>query len=187
MIIPTSTLDHLLTAQLLVAWAGESGEEPRLGWWRTDLCSEFGGEDLFQRLLPATWPWATLQAAREAARRTDAALRARANDPDQLITLFRLGFAIDERLDQRLQDLKAAGRPPSEALPGLALTTQPWSASAFAEWVDSHPAADTVPDPAGRRLRGAPAEALDRRVDQLVCALSPLSDAYPLPHHRVGR
>ena len=35
--IPNSTLDQILTAQLIVAWAGESGEEPRLKWWRTDL------------------------------------------------------------------------------------------------------------------------------------------------------
>jgi hypothetical protein len=65
-------LDFALTAQLVVAWAGESGEEQRLGWWRTDLASEFGGEDLFRRLLPNSWPWATLQAVREAARRRDA-------------------------------------------------------------------------------------------------------------------
>jgi hypothetical protein len=51
-------LDLLLTAQLAVAWAGEGhvGEEPRLGWWRSDLTSEFGGRDLFQRLLPRTAP-----------------------------------------------------------------------------------------------------------------------------------
>ncbi len=61
MTIPTSTLDHILTAQLLVAWAGETGsDDPRLGWWASDLTSEFGGEDLFQQLLPSTWRWATL-------------------------------------------------------------------------------------------------------------------------------
>ena len=36
-------LDHILCAQFAVAWAGESGEEGRLGWWKTDLTSEFGG------------------------------------------------------------------------------------------------------------------------------------------------
>lgn len=63
----TRDLDTLLIAQLAVAWAGEGGEEPRLGWWRSDLVSEFGGHDLFQRLLPHTWEWAALQGAREAA------------------------------------------------------------------------------------------------------------------------
>src|SRR5688572_15258501 len=69
--IPTSEIDHALTAQLLVGWAGESGEEKRLGWWRSDLVSPFGGMDLFRRLLPSTWEWAVLQGAREAARRKD--------------------------------------------------------------------------------------------------------------------
>ena len=40
-------IDLVLTAQLAVAWAGEGGEEPRLAWWRSDLASEYGGEDLF--------------------------------------------------------------------------------------------------------------------------------------------
>jgi hypothetical protein len=60
----TSELDLLLTAQIAVAWAGEGhvGEEPRLGWWRSDLTSEFGGRDLFERLLPRTHCWAVLLA-----------------------------------------------------------------------------------------------------------------------------
>ena len=67
--IATSVLDKILASQIVVAWAGESGEEePRLGWWKTDLKSEFGGEDLFRRLLPNTSEWAVLQAIREAAR-----------------------------------------------------------------------------------------------------------------------
>ena len=56
--LTTTELDFLLTAQFAVAFAGEGGESPRLGWWRTDLVSEFGGHDLFQRLLPSTWAWA---------------------------------------------------------------------------------------------------------------------------------
>ena len=49
----TSEVDALLSAQIIVAWAGEGhvGDERRLGWWRSDLVSEFGGLDLFQRLL----------------------------------------------------------------------------------------------------------------------------------------
>ena len=90
--IPRSELDGILVAQLAIAWAGESGEEPRLGWWRSDLTSEFGGEDLLQRLLPRTWRWATLQGAREAARRRDAEARGKDHAPDSLLSLFRLGF-----------------------------------------------------------------------------------------------
>lgn len=65
--IPMSDIDVALTSQLVVAWAGETGEVHRLGWWRCDLASEYGGEDLFRRLLPSTWRWAALQGAREGA------------------------------------------------------------------------------------------------------------------------
>jgi hypothetical protein len=116
---PDDILDHILTAQLAVAWAGEGGEEPRLGWWKTDLASEFGGEDLFARLLPATWPWAVLEGAREAARRADAAGRAQHHAPDRLLTLFHLGPELDERLSERLRDHKRSGTTPKDALPRL--------------------------------------------------------------------
>src|SRR3954463_4150117 len=102
--IPTSDLDRILTAQLVVAWAGEGGEDKRLGWWRSDLVSEFGGKDLFRRLLPHTWPWAVLQAVREAARRKDAEFRRQDHNPDRILSLFSLGFELDERLEERLQD-----------------------------------------------------------------------------------
>ncbi len=186
--IPTSVLDHILAVQLAVAWAGEKGEDPRLGWWRTDLVSEFGGEDLFQRLLPHTWAWAVLQAAREAARRRDAAVRAKDHDPDRMLTLFRLGFAIDERLDERLQDLKRSGRPPKAALPKLGeILAEDWSRKDFEEWVGAHDRSDTVASPAGRRLRGEPPQALDLLVDRLVGALAPMGADYPLPHFRSAR
>lgn len=185
--IPLSALDHVLTAQIAVAWAGEGGDEPRLGWWRTDLASEFGGEDLFRRLLPASWAWAVLQGAREAARRTDAAGRAAAHDPDRLVTLFRLGFELDERLDERLRDLKRAGRPPVEALPGLSVVLgRAWDASGFSQWVAAAGPTETVASPAGRRVTGDPPVQLEARVDRLVGALAPLGSAYPLPHYRVA-
>ncbi len=183
--LPDSTLDFILTRQLAVAWAGEGGEEPRLAWWRTELASEFGGEDLFQRLLPNTWAWAVLQGAREAARRRDAAARGRAHDPDRLLSLYRLGFEVDERLEERLLDLKRAGRPPVEALPGLKdVLAEDWTPGDFAEWVGAHRAANTVTDPAGRRLRGDAPEALELLVEHLVGALAPLGGEYPLPHYR---
>jgi hypothetical protein len=190
---PTPALDRLLAAQLIVGWAGEAGEDPRLAWWRTDLSSEFGGEDLFRRLLPSTWAWAVLQGAREAARRQDAALRARAADPDQLVTLFHLGFEIDERIEERLGDLKRDGRPPAEALPSIAeVVTPTWDRAAFTRWVEAHRVPEVVVDPAGRRIR-VPAipddldQDLDMRREHLVGALAPLGDAYPLPHYRRPR
>jgi hypothetical protein len=73
-------LDATLTIQFPVAWAGEAGDPPRLGWWRTDMVSEYGGEDLFPRLLPNTWQWVTLRAVCEAARRADVASCREARD-----------------------------------------------------------------------------------------------------------
>jgi hypothetical protein len=182
--IPGSQLDLALTAQLVVAWAGEAGESKRMGWWKSDLVSEFGGEDLFRRLLPATWRWAVLQAAREAARRKDLELRRQDHDPDRIVSLFCLGFELDERLEERLQSLKGSGRLPDEALPGLDLLAQPWSRSGFHEWLQGHGDARHTPTPAGRKLDGAPPAGLDALVKKLVAGLAPLSDSYPLPHFR---
>jgi hypothetical protein len=186
----SSELDLALTAQIAVAWAGEGGEEPRLSWWQTDLVSEFGGEDLLKRLLPRTWPWAMLQAVREAARRKDEELRGKASDPDQLVTLYRFGFELDEQIDERLLVHKRSGLPPAEALPGLedvlgSTLHQPWDRAQFQEWVEAHGPLQAEAAPTGRLLRGGVPGGLDRRVAQLVAALAPLADSYPLPHFRV--
>jgi hypothetical protein len=183
--IPTPEVDALLTAQLAVAWAGEKGEEPRLGWWRSDLVSEFGGEDLFKRLLPSTWRWATLQGVRAAAIRRDRELRAKDHDPDRMLSLFSLGFEIDERVDERLQQLKRSGQDPSIALPGLSdAITAIWDKSGFADWVSGHEKTEFVASPVGRRIKGSAPGSLDGIVRRLVGALYPLSDEYPLPHYR---
>jgi hypothetical protein len=112
--VPMSDIDMALTSQLVVAWAGEAGEERRLGWWRSDLVSEYGGEDLFRRLLPRTWRWAVLQSARETARREDAELRRQDNDPDRIVSLFSLGFDLDERIEERFAPIgrRLKGSPP---------------------------------------------------------------------------
>jgi hypothetical protein len=87
-------LDEVLALQLSIAWAGEANTEPkRMGWWRTGMCDEFGGEDLLKRLTPRTWEWAVLESARAAATKVDDRARNRAEDPDNLITLYRLGGA----------------------------------------------------------------------------------------------
>lgn len=180
--LPLSELDLALTAQFLVAWAGEAGEERRLGWWRSDLVSEFGGMDLFQRLLPNTWHWATLQAARETARRIDAELRRQDHNPDRILSLFNLGFELEEHLEERLQELKRAGTSPDKALPGLALMARDWSPKSFWDWVDGHGEVSTTLTPTGRRIKGEPPATLASLVHALVAALAPQSDAYPLPH-----
>lgn len=182
-------IDRILTAQLVVAWAGEGhmGDEPRLGWWRSDLTSEFGGADLFERLLPQTHRWAVLQAAREAARVRDAELRAQANHPDGVVSLFRLGFELDERIEERLQELKRDGGRPEMALSGLRDllgNDAAWDRGAFEAWVKSHGKIEHKVDPLGRRLVGEPPAALGDLTQRLVAALHPLPDTYPLPHYR---
>lgn len=180
-------IDRLLTAQIAVAWAGEGhvGEEPRLGWWRSDLTSEFGGRDLFERLLPRTYRWATLQAVREAARRVDAGLRERASNPDGVVSLFSLGFDVDERAEERLLELKRGESPPEVALPGLReVVADAWDPARFAAWVQGHGAVETKSEPLGRRIVGAQPTALAELVTYLVAALHPLAPGYPLPHYR---
>jgi hypothetical protein len=186
--VGVADLDFALTAQIVVAWAGESGEEKRLGWWRTDLASEFGGEDLFRRLLPNSWPWATLQAVREAARRKDAELRRKCPDPDHMVSLFALGFEIDERLDERLLDHKRSGVEPVRALPGLGAVVAPsWDASAFVRWAEAFGAVKFETELDARRIVGEVPADLRERVAKLASALVPVAPMYPLPYLRRPR
>lgn len=190
--VVNSDVDLALTAQIAVAWAGEGGEEPRLCWWQTDLVSEFGGEDLLRRLLPKTYAWGMLQAVREAARRKDEDLRSKASNPDQLLTLYRFGFELDEQIEERLQAHKRSGRTPLDALPGLVevLGTslhESWNRAQFEQWVDAHGPVQKNVVPIGRLLKGAPPVGLDRIVQQLMAGLTPLGDSYPMPHFRIKR
>jgi hypothetical protein len=149
------------------------------------MVSEYGGEDLFRRLLPNTWRWAVLQAAREAARRADAESRREAHDADAVLTLYGLGVDVDRKLEERLADLVRSGLQPTEALPGLApLLGKQFTRDAFATWIQGHGAANTVASPVGRRLRGSPSEDVVATVKSLAAALTPLGESYPLPHYR---
>lgn len=190
--LPDGDLDNLLTAQFLVAWVGETG---RLGWWRSSLVSRFGGYDLFARLAPHTAPWVILQAARETARRHDAARRAQSGDADARLTLFHLGFTRDEQADERLQHHKRLAASPTAALPRLAefirLPTsdndddddESFDRDRFETYLRRNTARYEV-SPGGRRLIGAPPDDLTEYVHQLLAALAPLSAEYPLPYFR---
>lgn len=186
--IALSVLDNILVLQISVGWAGESGEEKRLGWWKTDLASEFGGQDLFSRLLPATAAWAVYQGVREAAARRDAELRSQAHDADEIITLFNFGFSIDERLEDRFQFLKRSGTPPLEALRELtSIVSGDWDREAFEDWAKGHGKASVEKVPVGRRLRGEVPESVELTAKNLIAALAPLSDEYSMPHYRRSR
>jgi len=178
-------LDFALAVQLIVAWAGEGeGEVKRLGWWRSDFVSEYGGEFLFAGLLPRTWRWAVFQAVRETARRKEAQLRAKTENPDRIHSLFHLGFEMDERMDERLSELKRSGVSPAEAMPELGrLVAEAWSPQAFAAWAQAQGSVEYSSTPAGRRIKGAVPESLPACVAQLAAALASPSELYPLPHY----
>lgn len=180
-----SEIDSLLTAQLIVAWAGEQGQdERRLGWWRTDLLSADGGRDLLGSLLPRTGEWAVLQAVREAARRIDEAARKEAHDSDRLLSLFAFGFQVEERTDERLQDFKRSGKSPGEALPvAMELIGGKWDQQAFVDWCEGHGEGNYTKTTSGRRIKGDVPASLDRTVAGLISALLPVSEEYPLPHY----
>lgn len=181
-------LDAILALQLAVAHAGEtSTDPPRLGWWSTAMCDEFGGEDLLRRLTPRTWQWGVLETARAAAIVTDDRLRRRAEDPDNLVTLYRLGFEIDEQVGERLSELKQSESEVEEALPILAALTSAWSREAFESFLRSLGEANFTATVTGRRLRGAPPDDPVEQARQLAAALLPLEAQYILPHYRVGR
>ena len=182
------TLDRILTLQLAIGWAGEGKTDPpRLGWWRTSLNDEFGGEDLFKRLTPRTWRWAVLEASRSAARKVDAEARAQAADADQLVSLFRLGFELDEQLDDRLAELKRTSPDPTEALPELGKLTVAWAPDTFKSWLKSLGAPEVAASLIGRRLTGELPADPAARAQALTAAMAPLQDRYPAPHFKIGK
>ena len=184
--LAAADLDEILTLQLAVAWAGESADEDerRLGWWRSDLVSKYGGVALFERLAPRTAVWAAYEAAREAARVVDADKRSLDASPHRLISLFHLGFEIDEQLDDRLLALKHAGVPPERALPRLAELPREWEAERFAGWLRTQEPPETVSEPAGLRLVGERPAAAVERARACAAALSCLPERYSCLYYR---
>lgn len=184
----THQLDQILKLQLVIAWAGEANTSPpRLGWWRTAMCDEYGGEDLLRRLAPKTWKWAALEVCRAAARKVDDAARSTADDADRLVSLYRLGFEVDERLDERVLELKQSGVPPTESFPDLAALMSEWSKEGLEVWLNGCGKAEYTATAIGRRLKGDMPADLGVAASQLAAALLPLADRYALPHFRVKR
>jgi hypothetical protein len=178
-----NSLDRILAVQLLVAWAGEGRSEPkRLGWWDTDLVDDAGGGDLIARLAPRTHKWASLELVREAARRVDAAARGKHGAPDKLRTIFFLGFELDERLTDRLAELKRQGSAPDDALSLPFKLDAKFSQDELVTVLtkSGKAAFDKVP-PVGRQLKGTVPASPEEMVQKLAAALVPLVDEYPLP------
>lgn len=182
--IPDETLDAILAMQLTIAWAGEGRCSPkRLGWWDTDLIDDAGGGDFFARLLPQTHAWASLEAVREAARRTDAKARGKMADPDKMRSLYFLGFEVDEQLGDRLAAHKRSGKKPAEALPLPLPLTADFSKDKLVATLQADVPFTTVPN--GRQLKGQRPEAPDALVKRLAAALVPLAEQYPLPFFKL--
>ncbi|MGH7297191.1 MAG: BREX-6 system BrxE protein, partial [Polyangiaceae bacterium] len=173
-----------------VAWAGETGGEPkRLGWWRTDLVDPQGGGDLFMRLVPRTAPWAGLALVRAAARRVDEVAREKVARGDLLWTPFHFGFETDEQLDDRLAYHRSHEHHPSEALGARYLVGQPWSPASFRALLSSLAAPTVTITPSGRKVSARAASAGDA-APLLFAALAHGADGaepalpatYPLPY-----
>jgi len=182
-------IDSLLTAQLIVAWAGEKGDSEdtssqRLGWWQTNIVGE-GAEYDLKELLPNTWRWAMLQTVRHAAKIHDASVRAKDHDPDRLLTLYSLGFEIDEKVDERLVQFKQNSRPLEDVLPVVAsMINTGWSLERFTIWAEKHGKESSTAVPAGRRLKGQPPEQINVLLGRLIAGLAPIAETYPMPHFK---
>jgi hypothetical protein len=183
--ITDETLDAILAMQITIAWAGEGRCSPRrLGWWDTDLIDDAGGGDFFARLLPQTHAWASLEAVREAARRTDAKARAKMAEPDNMRSIYFLGFEVDEQLGDRLAAHKRSGKKPADALPlALPLTADFSKEKLVVALQGGDVPFTTVPN--GRQLKGQRPEAPDVLVRRLAAALVPLAEQYPLPFFKL--
>lgn len=138
------------------------------------------------RLLPQTHAWASLEAVREAARRTDAKARAKTADPDKMRTLFFLGFELDEQLGDRLALLKREGRKPAEALKLPVPLSAEFSKEKLASALQLGDVAFTT-EPSGRQLKGERPDAPDGLVKRLAAALVPFVEQYPLPFYKLER
>jgi hypothetical protein len=175
-------LDQILALQFSVAWAGESGGQPRrLGWWQSDLIDADTGGDLFARLLPRTHEWAGLSLARCCAVRVDATGRDLLSGKERVQTLFHLGFEIDEQLCDRVAEHRRHRRSPQEILGDHLAIGYPWSADAFAKRLAAFGSPKVEVTPGGRRLKAKKLAPLDA-AQLLAAALLPLADKYPLSY-----
>ncbi len=184
-------LDKIIALQIMVAWAGEGACEPkRLDWWRTDLIDEYGGGDLFTRLLPKTSKWASLEAVRQAAIVVDRRKRQSMTQPDGVRTIFFWGYNFDEQLAQRLAFHKSSGENPLIALEkDISLDIyKPFSQSEFEEAIripNREVAFKVVPN--GREIVGDMLQALEESAKKLTAALLPLPESYPMPFYRLEK
>lgn len=146
------------------------------------MYTEYGGQSLFERLCPRTMLWASLELAREAARRVDAAARKR--DTHRILSLFHFGFDLDEAISDRLAFHKRSLTPPEEVFPEFAAVTSTWDRAAFETWASQGERPNLTKEPVGRRLTGSPPDDPAVLSRLFVRSLVPLAKEYPCPHVR---
>ena len=187
-ILPTTQeIDRILAIQFIVAWAGESAEDPkRLGWWQSDLVDPLGGGDFLKRLLPGTHNWVTLQSARKIAQKVDSKARLQLPKPDSVRTIFFWGFDIDHRIEDRIRHLKAQRLAPKDALELPFELGSDWNEDTFLKYLNELDADGCYTDKReGRELKNADYESQVRAIKQLAKALAPFQGTYQLPYFRV--
>lgn len=177
-------LDEILALQFLVGWAGEGRCEPkRLGWWDTDVVDEAGGGDLFRRLMPVTHLWASLEAARDAGRRTDSRARLLSGTPHKLRTLFFLGYEQDEKLIDRLRTLKRTDGAEPAGLPSPMSFAGEFAKDALASALSNNAKVAFETTATGRHLKGKPPAKTEDMVRQLAGALVPIGKQYAMAYY----
>ncbi|MBV6626174.1 MAG: BREX-6 system BrxE protein [Rivularia sp. (in: Bacteria)] len=184
--VANNILDKILALQIMIAWAGEGACEPkRLDWWRTDLIDEYGGGDLFARLLPKTCKWASLEAVRQAAIEVDRRKRQEMVQPDEVRTIFFWGYDVDEQLNERLAFHKSSGEEPNCALSDISVnifetSNQPFSREEFEEVIRiPNQKVEVVIVPNGREIVGDMLQGLEESAKKLAAALLPVVESYP--------
>lgn len=192
--VTNNILDKILALQIMIAWAGEGACEPkRLDWWRTDLIDEYGGGDLFARLLPKTFKWASLEAVRQAAIEVDRRKRQEMVQPDEVRTIFFWGYDVDEQLNERLAFHKSSGEEPNRALSGISVnifetSNQSFSREEFEEAIRiPNQNVEVVIVPNGREIVGDMLQGLEESAKKLAAALLPVVESYPMPFYRLKK
>lgn len=184
----TQEIDRILSIQFIVAWTGESADEPkRLGWWQSDLVDPLGGGDFLKRLLPGTHRWAALQSARKIAQKVDSKARLQLPNPDLVRTIFFWGFDIDFRIEDRIRHLKAEQVAPQDALELPFELGSNWNEVTFLKYLNELDADGSYTEKReGRELKNPDHQCQSQAIKQLAKALAPFQSNYQLPYFRVG-
>ena len=178
-------LDKVLAMQIALAWAGE---KYRLGWWPSDVTERNGGYTQLQDLAPSSATWLALKTVREIAKRVDKETRSRSKHPDDIYTIFRLGFDVDDLLNKRLTHHIHAQAPIHILLKHIKWLHdpihQPWHQDELQVWIKTLTPQSTSHEhiSLGRRIKASRPQNIVGHSIILMRLLLPLTHTYPMPH-----